>query len=237
MNLIDNLKDLLRKGIVTFTYRKVDGSTRNARGTLVGVGHTIKGTGHAHKSEMTIQYYDVDCKGWRSFRSANLIEVGKLTKGTPQEHHEICLALVVKLKKAMQNNNTIAFAYRKVDGSIRYAHGTLCDNGFDENDKYFSYFDTDKKEVRKFRIDAFLGFGEKNEVADYLDNYDQPSTECYGDKSYTSFSEINLRTILAKKGIDLDDTEDILVIDLLPYLNKEQLTDLIITATKRLAEI
>lgn len=32
----------------------------------------------------------------------NLIEVGEVRKETPDEHHDICLALVVKLKDKMK---------------------------------------------------------------------------------------------------------------------------------------
>mgnify|MGYP003510465732 FL=1 len=35
----------------------------------------------------------------------------------------------------------------------------------------------------------------------------------------------------------MDDVENVMVIDLIPELNKEQLRDLIIRATKRLAEM
>ena len=43
--------------------------------------------------QYTLAYYDVDCKGWRSFVIDNLVEVGELRKGTIEEHHDIVLHL------------------------------------------------------------------------------------------------------------------------------------------------
>ncbi len=235
-NLFETLVEKLRKGIVSFVYRRKDGTERHACGTLYGIGHTIKGNNTHHKSKFTLAYYDVDCKGWRSFLIDNLIEVGELRKGTIAEHHDICLALVVKLKEKMKKDGVTAFAYRKVDGSVRYAHGILSDN-IDITGQYFVYYDTDKQEERKFRIDAFIGFGEPSNIEVnniFTSNEEQQVTS---GKSYNDFSKLDIKTILAKKGIDIEDTENFMVIDLLPELNKEQLKDLIIKATTRLAEL
>ena len=127
-NLFETLVDRLRKGIVSFVYRKKDGTERHACGTLYGIGHTIKGNKKHQQCKYTLAYYDVDCKGWRSFVIDNLVEVGELRNGTIEEHHDICLALVVKLKEKMKKEGVTAFAYRKTDGSIRHAHGILSDN-------------------------------------------------------------------------------------------------------------
>ena len=235
-NLFETLVDRLRKGIVSFVYRKKDGTERHACGTLYGIGHTIKGNKKHQQCKYTLAYYDVDCKGWRSFVIDNLVEVGELRKGTIEEHHDICLALVVKLKEKMKKDGVTAFTYRKVDGSVRYAHGILSDN-IDIMGQYFVYYDTDKQEERKFRIDSFIGFGEPSniEVSNiFTSNEEQQVTSS---KSYNDFSQLDIKTILAKKGIDIEDTENFMVIDLLPKLNKEQLKDLIIKATTRLAEL
>ena len=136
----------------------------------------------------------------------------------------------------MKKDGVTAFAYRKVDGSVRYAHGILSDN-IDITGQYFVYYDTDKQEERKFRIDAFIGFGEPSNIEVnniFTSNEEQQVTS---GKSYNDFSQLNIKTILAKKGIDIEDTENFMVIDLLPELNKEQLKDLIIKATSRLAEL
>ena len=136
----------------------------------------------------------------------------------------------------MKKDGVTAFAYRKVDGSVRYAHGILSDN-IDITGQYFVYYDTDKQEERKFRIDAFIGFGEPSNIEVnniFTSNEEQQVTS---GKSYNDFSQLDIKTILAKKGIDIEDTENFMVIDLLPELNKEQLKDLIIKATTRLAEL
>lgn len=232
-NLIETLIERLHKGVVSFVYNKKDGSVRHAVGTLYGVGHTIKGIGKSDCS-WTLRYYDVDCKGWRSFIIGNLVSVGDVRKGTIEEHHNICLALLVKLKEKMQREDKVAFAYRKADGSIRYAHGALLPCSGDD-DNYFTYFDLDKGEERRFRIDAFIGFGEMDEID--FSVFEDADPEQTMSNSYSDISEVSIRSILADKGVKMEDTEDVMVIDLLPYLNKEQLKDLIIKATTRLAEL
>lgn len=229
-NLFDTLVAKLRKGIVSFVYKKKDGTERHACGTLYGIGHTIKGTSHHHQCNYTLAYYDVDCKGWRSFVIENLVEVGELRQSTIDEHHDICLALVVKLKEKMKEGKT-AFAYRKADGTVRYAHGILSDN-IDVSGKYFVYFDTDKGEERKFRIDAFIGIGEPTELeGSSAPTFDKTTSM----KAYNDFSTLDIKSILAKRGVAIEDTENFMVIDLLPELNKEQLKDLICKAAERLA--
>ena len=234
-HLFEILVDKLHRGVVSFVYKKKDGNKRYACGTLYGIGHTIKSNGTRHHCCYTLAYYDVDCKGWRSFLIENLIEVGELRKSTIEEHHEICLALVLKLKDKMRKEGKTAFAYRKADGSIRYAHGVLSE-GIDVSGRYFVYFDTDKREERKFRIDAFIGIGEPEELQEskaYFSD-DTFSKDSRG-KSYDNFSSLDIKTILAKRGVAIEDTENFMVIDLLPELSKAQLKDLICKATEKLA--
>ena len=235
-NLFDTLVAKLRKGIVSFVYKKKDGTERHACGTLYGIGHTIKGKSKHHQCNYTLAYYDVDCKGWRSFIIENLVEVGELRQETMDEHHDICLALVVKLKEKMKKDGVTAFAYRKVDGSVRYAHGILSDN-IDITGQYFVYYDIDKQEERKFRIDAFIGFGEPSniEVNNIFTSSEEP--QVISGKSYNDCSTLDIKSILAKRGVAIEDTENFMVIDLLPELNKGQLKDLICKAAERLASL
>lgn len=79
MNEIENtLRDLLRSNIVTFTYRKVDGSIRHALGT--------RNLSLAERYTETIiptptgdmqpnSYYDVQSNGWRSWKEGNVISI------------------------------------------------------------------------------------------------------------------------------------------------------------------
>lgn len=231
-HLYEILVDKLHRGVVSFVYRKKDGSKRYACGTLHGIGHTIKGNG-GRSCKWTLNYYDVDCQAWRSFLIENLISVGEVRQKTLEEHHDICLALVIKLKEKMKKEGVTAFAYRKTDGSIRHAHGILSDK-IDITGQYFVYFDTDKQEERKFRIDAFIGIGELIEIDNTISFENETQTRS---KVYNEFSRLDIKTILANKGIDIEDTENFMVIDLLPELNKEQLKDLIIKATERLANL
>lgn len=234
-NLFETLVAKLHKGIVSFVYRKKDGTERHACGTLYGIGHTIKGKSKHHQCNYTLAYYDVDCKGWRSFIIENLVEVGELRQETMDEHHDICLALIVKLKEKMKKEGKTAFAYRKADGTIRYAHGILSD-GIDVSGRYFVYFDTDKGEDRKFRIDAFIGIGEPEDLeGNSISFFDETPMTTSCSQSYNDCSTLDIKSILAKRGVAIEDTENFMVIDLLPELNKAQLKDLICKAAERLA--
>ena len=101
---------------------------------------------------------------------------------------------------------------------IRHAHGILSDN-IDITGQYFVYFDIDKQEERKFRIDAFIGIGEPIEIDNTISYENETQTRS---KVYNEFSRLDIKTILANKGIDIEDTENFMVIDLLPELSKEQ---------------
>ena len=235
--LFDTLVAKLRKGIVSFVYKKKDGTERHACGTLYGIGHTIKGKSKHHQCNYTLAYYDVDCKGWRSFVIENLVEVGELRQETMDEHHDICLALVVKLKEKMKKEGKTAFAYRKADGTIRYAHGILSDS-IDVSGRYFVYFDADKGEERKFRIDAFIGIGEPEDLkGNSISFSDETSRTTSSSKTYNDCSTLGIKSILAKRGVAIEATENFMVIDLLPELNKAQLKDLICKAAERLASL
>ena len=237
MTDIEFLIDKLRKGIVSFTYRKKNGGERHAIGTLYGVEHTIKGTARSQCS-WVLKYFDLECHAWRCFIIDNLVSIGEVRQSTIEEHHDICLALVARLKERMLNEESVASAYRKTDGTIRYAHGCLSHIA-EKDEKYFTYFDIDKGEERKFRIDAFIGFGEEGEIDTNHVIYERTRyhESAESDHSYSNFSKNDIRSILSKNGVRLEDVEDCLVVDLIPYLDKSQLKDLIIRATTRLAEL
>lgn len=67
------LKRKMRRGVVTFTYKKVDGTVRTACGTLKAdmLPQTL-GTGKKPSHEVLV-YFDIDRKSWRSFRRENLL--------------------------------------------------------------------------------------------------------------------------------------------------------------------
>lgn len=62
----------MRAGVVRFSYEKVDGTLRKACGTLKDTGLLVKGTGRPDDGQ-TVKYYDVEAKGFRSFRVENFI--------------------------------------------------------------------------------------------------------------------------------------------------------------------
>lgn len=78
------LKARMRTGIVRFYFRKVDGTIREAWGTLAdriipetkGSGIIPETKGSDRKNNPTIQaYFDTEKSEWRCFKTANLIEV------------------------------------------------------------------------------------------------------------------------------------------------------------------
>lgn len=65
------LQSLMMVRNVKFQYRKVDGSIRDAVGTLT-VKYESKGTGNPSPND-SMMYFDCEANGFRSFKIANLI--------------------------------------------------------------------------------------------------------------------------------------------------------------------
>lgn len=66
------LKVKLFKGIVHFRFKKVDGSIREAWGTLKDVEDKIQGTGRTPNETIQV-YFDTEKQSFRSFKKINLI--------------------------------------------------------------------------------------------------------------------------------------------------------------------
>ena len=66
---IEELRNMLKSGTVSFVYTKKDGSTREATGTtlldIIPEDNHPKGTGKTN--EDLVNYFDTDKQGWRSF--------------------------------------------------------------------------------------------------------------------------------------------------------------------------
>ena len=71
--VIFRLIQRMRSGVVQFSYEKIDGTLRKAKGTLRGVSSIIKGTGT--ETPKTVKYYDTEAANWRSFKIENLITI------------------------------------------------------------------------------------------------------------------------------------------------------------------
>lgn len=70
---VAKLKYRMLNGVVEFTFKKVDGSIRNAVGTLQNqfVNYEIKG---GNKSSLGVMaYFDVEQNGFRCFKIQNLV--------------------------------------------------------------------------------------------------------------------------------------------------------------------
>ncbi len=69
------LKSKLRKGIVQFAFKKLDGTLRTAVGTTdlstIPVDHHPKGTGTT--SEKSVRFFDIEKREWRSVSSTQEI--------------------------------------------------------------------------------------------------------------------------------------------------------------------
>ncbi len=68
------LKAALHKGIVKFYFTKVDGTLREAYGTLAD-SITPDTAGHRRACDTTQTYYDTEKQAWRCFKKANLIRI------------------------------------------------------------------------------------------------------------------------------------------------------------------
>jgi len=69
------LLQALKKGIVKFYFQKVDGSIREAWGTL-NEKYLSKHTGeesNRRRNETVQPYFDTECQEWRCFKKLNLV--------------------------------------------------------------------------------------------------------------------------------------------------------------------
>lgn len=67
------LKAAMRKGVVRFKFVKVDGSIRDAVGTLAEDIVPQTGMGGRKRNSGVTVYFDLTRQSWRSFRKENLI--------------------------------------------------------------------------------------------------------------------------------------------------------------------
>lgn len=79
-DLIVELKEKIKKGIVKFSYEKKDGTIREAEGTtkpsILEEHNAVpqENSEYSYTDEVT-RYYDIGSEGWRSFRNENLVSV------------------------------------------------------------------------------------------------------------------------------------------------------------------
>lgn len=68
------LKAALKIAVVVFAYRKKDGTTRKAIGTLL-YPHSEKPQGESKASNKVQIYFDIEKQAWRSFNKWNLLSI------------------------------------------------------------------------------------------------------------------------------------------------------------------
>jgi len=78
-----DIKKALHNGVVTFSYKKNDGTIRVAKGTtkhstLVAEGAQSKGGENKVARAGYTSYYDIEKQGWRSFAESRLVEIIKI---------------------------------------------------------------------------------------------------------------------------------------------------------------
>lgn len=75
---ISKLKESFKKGVVTFQYRKKDGTIRTAKGTtnksIITCNYTPKG-GNGPSTYGYTSYWDVDKNDWRCFNENFLVGI------------------------------------------------------------------------------------------------------------------------------------------------------------------
>lgn len=92
-NLATTLRTLLAHNIVSFTFRKVNGEIRQARGTRnlqLARNHTDTYIPKPKGAEQPNSYYDVEKMGWRSYKPENLISIDGIDFGVatiPMAHN------------------------------------------------------------------------------------------------------------------------------------------------------
>lgn len=79
-SLVETLRNLLKNNVVCFTYKKVNGEIRVARGTrnlsiASALGYSVP---TPKNEEQPYSYYDLDCEGWRSYRPENLLSIDSI---------------------------------------------------------------------------------------------------------------------------------------------------------------
>lgn len=77
---VEQLQELMRVSVVSFSYRKVDGSVREAVGTLMPdaiesfIGPSTGGKSREPNPDV-VCYFDIGAQAFRSFKKANFLEV------------------------------------------------------------------------------------------------------------------------------------------------------------------
>lgn len=70
------LKAAMKSQIVKFFFKKIDGSPREAYGTLSDkLMPPTTGTDKRAKNDTVTTYWDTECESWRCFKKANLISI------------------------------------------------------------------------------------------------------------------------------------------------------------------
>lgn len=70
------LRTAMQSRIVKFYFMKVDGSLREAYGTLKeGLVPVVSGNDHRKKNDTVQTYFDTEKSEWRCFKKANLMQV------------------------------------------------------------------------------------------------------------------------------------------------------------------
>lgn len=78
------MRELLKKYVVTFKFKKKNGEIRKAVGTLIP-SYLPKLRGGSPRPEHQMVYYDIDKGHWRSFRSFSFIKILNIKGGTGLE--------------------------------------------------------------------------------------------------------------------------------------------------------
>lgn len=71
----EHLRTKLHEGLTQFSYKKKDGSVREAIGTLNNVEHLLVGSSKFNSDIFTIRYYDLEKESFRATKVQNLLTI------------------------------------------------------------------------------------------------------------------------------------------------------------------
>jgi hypothetical protein len=136
------LKQALRKGLVKFTFKKLDGSIREAFGTrnmnYVPTESHPKGTGV--EVDSVVKFYDIDKQAWRSVSVKAEIEIQEVLIPTGIATAADAI-LQIPVQTVMSNRPVVAATVeQKIDSDIDYSkHGAITEALFRFCEKGVTY--------------------------------------------------------------------------------------------------
>ena len=168
MDINNTLRTLLAKNIVRFTYRKVDGTLRQAIGTrnldLARNYYNGKGIDHyiptPKGAEQPYSYYDLEKMAWRSYKPSNLISIDGLVESTTRtEIPVVDCTREIPVQKPVKDDSV-----KDINGIIGSIFGGGIGIGGGELPPCFGKGTEEKIRKAMEDLDAEIGFGKPTDI-------------------------------------------------------------------------